>query len=63
MAAGNAKAVRVIQPALPNFHTRAMRRQFFDNFSLFRSARPAVMKEMYRQLTGRCYDACRIWSI
>ena len=53
MAAGNANAVRVIQPILPNFHTRAMRRHFFANFSLFRSARPAVMKEMYRQLTGK----------
>lgn len=51
MVAGNAKAVRVIEPDLPIFHTRAMRRQFFDDFSLFRSARPAVMKEMYRQLT------------
>ena len=53
MAAGNAKAIRVIQPSLPNFHTRAMRRHFIANFSLFRSARPAIMKEMYRQLTGK----------
>ena len=52
MTAGNACAVRVIQPALPTFHTRAMRKQFFNDYSLFCTARPAVLKEMYRQLTG-----------
>lgn len=52
MAVGNAEAARVIQPGLPTFHTRAMRKQFFHDFSLFRCARPAVLKEMYRQLTG-----------
>lgn len=35
MTAGNAKAIRVIEPALPIFHTRAIRKQFFDDFSLF----------------------------
>lgn len=53
LVTGNAQALRMIQPALPTFHTRAMKRQFFDDFSLFRYAKPAVMKEIYRQLTGK----------
>ena len=54
MVAGNAKAIREIEPSLPSFHTRAMRKQFF---AVFWSARPAVLKEIYRQLTGKDVNA------
>jgi len=58
MAAGNTKAFKEIEPSLPIFHTRAMRKHFFADFSLFCCARPAVLKEIYRQLTGK--DASRV---
>lgn len=52
ITSGNVLAVHKVRPLLPSFHTRAMRKQFFNDFSLFRCARPAVMREMYRKLTG-----------
>ena len=55
MASGNAQATRIIEPSLPVFHTRAMRKH---DFSLFRCAKPAVMKEIYRQLTGKHIIIC-----
>jgi hypothetical protein len=49
---GNASAVQKIRPVLPSFHTRAMRKQFLNDFSLFRCVRPPIMREMYHRLTG-----------
>ena len=52
LAAGNSSAVHKITPSLPAYHTRAMRKQFFDEMKLFNAAKPAVLSEMYRRLTG-----------
>ena len=52
ITSGNASTVHKVQPLLPSFHTRAMRKQFYNVFSLFQCARPAVMHEMYRKLKG-----------
>lgn len=63
IVAGNASAIHKVRPLLPSYHTRAMRKQFFNDFGLFRCARPAVMCEVYRRLTGMCgfalhYSTC-----
>ena len=52
LAAGNLRVLQEIKPSLPVFHTRCMRKQFFDEMSLFNVARPAVLREMYKRLTG-----------
>lgn len=52
LTTGNSGVLHKIQPSLPVFHTRFMRKQFFHEMSLFNVARPAVMREMYRRLTG-----------
>ena len=54
IVAGNASAIHKVRPLLSSYHTREMRKQFFNDFGLFRCARPAVMREMYRRLTGMC---------
>ena len=50
--AGNLRVLQEIKPSLPVFHTHCMRKQFFDEMSLFNVARPAVLREMYKRLTG-----------
>ena len=49
LAAGNSSALHKIEPV---FHTRAMHKQFFEEMKLFNAAKPAVLREMYRRLTG-----------
>ena len=51
---GNAQCFRKIEPDLPVYHTRAMRRQFFDKISLLRCGKPSVLRGFYKCLTGRC---------
>ena len=53
LATGNLHALQEIRPSLPVFHTRYMRKQFFHEMSLFCFARPAVLREMYKRLTGK----------
>lgn len=55
LATGNSSALHKIEPSLPVFHTRAMRKQFFEEMKLFNAAKPAVLREMYRRLTGENY--------
>ena len=52
LSSGNSSALHKIEPSLPLFHTRVMRRQFFEEMKLFNAAKPAVFREMYRRLTG-----------
>ena len=40
LLAGNLESLRKIQPQLPTYHTRAMRKQFFEKVSLFRVGNP-----------------------
>ena len=56
LSAGNLRVVQEIKPSLPVFHTRCMRKQFFDEMSLFNVAKPAVLREMYKRLTGSYID-------
>ncbi|KAK3094620.1 hypothetical protein FSP39_004120 [Pinctada imbricata] len=46
------KVIHEIERNIPIYHTRAMRRDFRDRFSLVCKATPSVMNEMYRHLTG-----------
>lgn len=55
LLAGNLAAQRAIKSLLPLYHTRAMRRQFFQEFGLFRGASQSVLREMYHRLTGKVY--------
>lgn len=48
LVSGNLKVMEEIKSSLPVFHTR-MRKQFLAEMSLFN---PAVLREMYRRLTG-----------
>ncbi len=48
----NADALHKIQPLLPTYHTRAMKKQFFNQIGLFRIGKPAVLRAVYKQLTG-----------
>ena len=48
----NAEVLRVIKPSLPVYHTRAMKKQFYHDMKLFRCGKPAVLREVYRRLTG-----------
>ena len=53
LLSGNCEVTRKIQPQLPSYHTRAMRRQFFDQVSLFRLGnKPAVWRGLYKLITG-----------
>ena len=52
LSAGNSSALHKIEPSLPLYHTRALRKQFFEEMKLFNTAKPAVLREMYRRLTG-----------
>ena len=52
LTTGNLRVLQKIKPFLPVFHTRCMRKQFFDEISLFSAAKPAVLREMYKRLTG-----------
>ena len=53
LLSGNTEVLRKIQPSLPTYHTRAMRKQFFNQVSLFCTGKPAVLRAMYKQLTGK----------
>ena len=50
----NAEVSRIIKPSIPVYHTRAMKKQFYNDMSLFRCGKPAVLREMYKRLTGMC---------
>lgn len=50
----NAEVVRKIQPSLPLYHTRSMKKQFYHDMHLFRCGKPSVLREIYRRLTGMC---------
>ena len=39
----NAEVLRVIKPSLPVYHTRAMKKQFYHDMSLFRCGKPAAL--------------------
>ena len=54
LAEHNQECLRRIQPSLPTYHTRAMRREFYSKVSLFKCTRPATMREVYKMLTGGC---------
>jgi hypothetical protein len=45
-------ALHKIEPSLPVFHTRALRKQFFEEMKLFNAANPAVLREMYKCTGG-----------
>lgn len=49
----NAEVLRVIKPSLPVYHTRAMKKQFYHDMCLFRCGKPAVLRDIYRRLTGK----------
>ena len=53
LLSGNTEVLRKIQPSLPINHTRATRKQFFNQVSLFSTGKPAVLRAMYKQLTGK----------
>lgn len=55
LIAGNLRVLQEIKPSLPTFHTRCMKKQFFQEMSLFNVTRPAVLREMYKRLTGTCF--------
>ena len=54
----NAEVLRVIKPSLTVYHTRAMKKQFYNDMSLFRCGKPAVLREVYRRLTGEFICVC-----
>ena len=37
---------------LPEFHSRAMRREFISSFGRVTGTKPAILREAYRRLTG-----------
>ena len=39
---------------LPKYHSREMRKQFFEHFGLVVNAKPSVLAEMYQFLTNDC---------
>ncbi len=41
-----------VQEQIPHFHTRAMRSRFMQVFGLVTSVKPAILREMYRQVAG-----------
>ena len=41
-----------VHEQIPHFHTRAMRYRFIQVFGLVTGVKPAVHRELYRQLTG-----------
>ena len=41
-----------VQERIPHFHTRAVRFRFIQVFGLVTGAKPAILREIYRQLTG-----------
>ena len=53
LLSGNSEALCKIKPSLPTYHTRAMRKKIFNHVGLFCSAKPAVLRAMYKQLTGK----------
>ena len=53
LLSGNSEALRKIEPSLPTYDTRAMKKQFFNQVGLFCQAKPAVLRAMYKQLTGK----------
>ena len=54
----NAEVIRRLQPSLPVYHTRAMKKQFYHDMQLFRCGNPSVLREIYRRLTGKCVCVC-----
>ena len=49
---GNAECIRIIQPSLPFYHTRAMKKDFINTAENFKCGKPAVLKRIYKRLTG-----------
>ena len=41
-----------VQEQIPHFHTQAMRSRFIQVFGLVTGAKPAILRDMYRQLIG-----------
>lgn len=58
----NAEVSRIIKPSIPIYHTRAMKKQFYSDMSLFRCGRPAVLREMYKRLTGELSTCIQLSS-
>ena len=52
LTAGNADCFRKIQPSLPTYHTRAMKKHFFEQISLLQCGKPSALRGIYRLLTG-----------
>ena len=50
--AHSASVILQVQEQIPHFHTRAMRSRFIQVFGLVTGVKPAILREMYRQLTG-----------
>ena len=64
LLSGNSEALRKIEPSLPTYDMRAMRKQFFNQVGLFCQAKPAVLRAMYKQLTfGGVLDVCVIYCL
>lgn len=54
LVSGNATCIRKIEPSLPIYHTRTMKKHFFDQISLLRCGKPSALRGIYRLLTGVC---------
>ena len=52
LISANTECYRKIQPSLPIYHTRAMKKHFFDQISLLRCGQPSALRGIYRLLTG-----------
>ena len=52
LTAGNAECYRKIQPSLPTYHTRAMRKHFFDQVHLLQCGKASTLRGIYKLLTG-----------
>ena len=48
--ARSASVILKVQEQIPHFHTRAMRSRFIQVFGLVTDVKPAILREMYRQL-------------
>lgn len=53
LMSGNGEAFRKIQPSLPVYHTRAMKKHFFDQIALLQCGKPSALRGIYRLLTGK----------
>ena len=53
----NMSVVQELRKKLPTYHTRAMRRDFIHSFGRYTNSKPAILREVYRTLTGDASSA------